>query len=1074
MLVVNKKPLCRRLLLLIAIVPLHSIFTVTSSFGQATEWNRDPSNYTNYDPSHGGTQLPSPVYSWVNIAGIGPNNSSPTAQMPLSPPNPYMQPTHEQTRAFIEQNAFLRNLDPTTKQNLIYGGPNSFVKPWQLQVQYLYGVENPFYKNGQVLSNWYLPTTWSSSSMGWQGVQSSGFLPSASPTTYSSSSGATTPYNPDYRPQVYQPPPAPSRVVPNNSQQPSSLRPFQTSTLATTTGNDLLASRPAAVTRAIESGERALALSESAGDKVGQITNHAALAQLLVQQGKLEQAFMHLSAAEAMAKTVANPRLQINNLQTRGAAYMSSGEFEKSLDAYREAMKLSRSLNDKASQAELFASSGWAFQSLGNIPRALGCYESAITLFTEVGNKDGEVRARMGIGSLYQALGEWNKASEQYIKAAPNASPTQYVRMIVSVAEIHQSLNQPLGALSRYNKALSLIRSTDDPSLEGAIWTGMGRAHMASRSYQKAQVDFEVALAKVKETGNRAAEAGVIASVGELNYWIALSSPTMNPKSRFLEALKDYSLALPIMGEVGDRLGEIGILTNTGLVYDAWGKSSKALPYYLEALQKMDELGTSARLEEFRLDLAGQSASLYQRAILLEASLHHMEEAFDLSERARARAFLDQLGNRRIDLANHLPTDFSLREEKLRAENISLQRQLGQEFAKPGPDVNAERTLALRSRVSTVRKEHQDLVNQLKLSNPEYASFLSISPLTLREAQQQLAPDVTVLSYYTAPEMTLAFVLTRDSFHVSKLPVSEVELYLAVTTFLDFSGTSEVPPSLKPLYKRLIAPVKSQLKTSKLAVVPYGVLHGLPFAALTSDGKNLLGDNYEVFYLPSVSVLPYIHARVKPGGSQALVLANDQEEGLPRLTYAEGEARAVASLWGAQPLLGEAATASILRSKAGDYDIVHLIAHMDFDSQHPQSSRIIFGGAKGNDGPLELNDVFGLDLRKTNLVVLSGCQSQRGSRTRGDDVLGLSRAFIYAGSPSVIASLWSVDDDATQQLMIAFYTHLKEGLSKADALRSAQGDVRHKYPNPFYWAGFVLTGDPGQMGASSSVASSTN
>jgi CHAT domain-containing protein/Tfp pilus assembly protein PilF len=819
-----------------------------------------------------------------------------------------------------------------------------------------------------------------------------------------------------------------------------------------------------------------LALSESAGDKVGQITNHAALAQLLVQQGKLDQAFMHLSVAETMTKAVGDPRLQANLLQTRGAAYMSSGEFEKSLDAYREAMKLSRSLNDRGGQAELFASSGWAFQSLGNIPRALGCYESAITLFAEVGNKDGEVRARIGMGSLYQALGEWNKASEEYMRAAPSASDEQYARMLVSVAEIHQSLNQPLDALSGYKKALTLIRSANDqdPTLEGAIWAGLARSQMSAGSYQVAEFYFAKAMAKIKESGNRAAEAGIIASIGELNYWTALSSPTINPKTRFTEALKEYGLALPMMREMGDRLGEIGILTNTGLVYDAWGKPREALPYYLEALQKMDELGTSARLEEFRLDLAGQSASLYQRAILLEASLHHMEEAFDLSERARARSFLDQLGNHRIDLAKHPPSDFSLSEEKLRAENVSLQRQLGQELAKPGPDVNPERTLSLRTRLSAVRKEYEDLVHQLKVSNPEYASFLSISPLTLGEAQQQLAPDVTVLSYYTTPEMTLAFVLTRDSFHVSKLSVSELELFLAVTTFLDFSGTSDMPPSLKTLFKRLIAPVKSQLKTSRLAVVPYGVLHGLPFAALTPDGQHFLGDDYSVFYLPSLSVLPHIHARVKTGGSQALVLANDQEEGLPRLSYAEGEARAVASLWGSQPLLGEAATASMLRSKAGEYDIVHLIAHFDFDSQHPQSSRIILGRTKANDGPLELHDVFGLDLRKTNLVVLSGCQSQRGSRTRGDDVLGLSRAFIYAGTPSVIASLWSVDDDATQQLMIAFYTHLKEGLSKAEALRGAQADIRHKYPNPFYWAGFVLTGDPGQAGTSRLLASSKN
>jgi CHAT domain-containing protein len=981
---------------------------------------------------------------------------------PPSPPSPMLSPTWNQTQRFIENHPALKNLDPISKMTLVYGGPGSSAI---LNSQYLNnGQPNPFYQNGQVVPNWYLPTTWSSRQMNWMGVQPNGFLPSASPTTYSWSSGVT-PYNPssyapNYRPPVYQPP-TPTRVTPNSSQQPTGLRPP-------------LAFRPSAVAKAVENSQRALALSESAGDKVGQITNHAALARLFVQQGNLDQAFMHLSVAETMSKAVGDPRLQANLLQTGGAAYMSSGEFEKSLDAYRQAISILKPLGDEVGQAEVYTSIGWAYQSLGDVPHALTSYQGAQELFIKAGNKGGEVRASLGIGSLYQSIGEFNKATEQYAKALPIVSLDQYVRMIVSVAEMHQSLHLPNQALTRYEKALLLIRSPGDATLEGSILAGMGRCHMTLGSYDKAQNDFERARAKMKGADNRLGEAGVITSIGELNYWIAVSSPTVNPKSRFLEALRDYNEALPMMREGGDRIGEIGILTNTGLVYDAWGKSREALPYYLEALRKMDELETSARLEEFRLDLAGQSASLYQRAILLEASLHHMQEAFDLSERARARSFLDQLGNRRIDLGNHRSADFSIREEKLRQENILLQRQLGQELAKPGPEMSPERTRSIQAQLFAVRKEYEDLVTQLKLSNPEYASFLSISPLTLREAQQQLARDVTVLSYYTTADMTLAFVLTRDSFHVSKLSVTELQLFLAVTTFLDFSGQSDVPPSLKLLYKSLIAPVKSQLKTSKLAVVPYGVLQGLPFAALTPDGQHFLSDSYAVFYLPSVSVLPYIRARVKSGGSQALVLANDQEEGLPRLSYAEGEARSVASLLGTQPLLGDAATTSVLRSKAGDYDVVHLIAHFDLDSQHPQSSRIILGQSKGNDGSLELNDIFGLDLRKTNLVVLSGCKSQRGNRTRGDDVIGLSRAFIYAGSPSVVASLWSVDDDATQQLMIAFYTHLKEGLTKAEALRIAQADIRRKYPNPFYWAGFVLTGDPGQVDASKLLASSIN
>ena len=121
---------------------------------------------------------------------------------------------------------------------------------------------------------------------------------------------------------------------------------------------------------------------------------------------------------------------------------------------------------------------------------------------------------------------------------------------------------------------------------------------------------------------------------------------------------------------------------------------------------------------------------------------------------------------------------------------------------------------------------------------------------------------------------------------------------------------------------------------------------------------------------------------------------------------------------------------------------------------------------------MELHQIYGLDLRNTNLVVLSGCESLLGRRSRGDDIVGLNRAFIYAGASSVIASLWSVDDEATQELMTAFYRYLKQGLTKAASLRAAQKDLRVKYPNPYYWAAFVLTGDPGTRDNSGLAANS--
>lgn len=1033
----------------------------------------------------------------VNL-GISPTYNVP--QQPINSPNPYSQPTQADTRLYIDSHPALQNLLPYQKELIQNGAGNIF-----LSGPYLWnGQQNPFYQNGKVVPNWYIPSTWSSPLMTWSGVQPNGFLPSTTTSTINSfnRSTATTTYTapPSTPPRV--PPtldqPRPRTFNPNQREpQPSKMDPQEMGNIRIAQPLPSTLGPSASDLRiATSSRERALALSETAGDKVGQATNHAALAELFVQQGQLDLAFNHIHAAENISTSAADPALHLEILRTKGTAYMAAGSFENAIQAYEEALA-AMPLADTAGQAQIETSLGWAHQSIGDIQQALKSYRHAQILFHQAGDKDGEVNTALAVGSLYESIGEPEKAVEQYRSVALTATKAQLARMLVSTAETWLAVNRPEEALKRYEKALSLIHPPDKPvspfpvflppwedgssetssgekiSLEISILAGMGRSHMAMSHFWQAGQNFAKALEKAKASENRSAEASIIASLGELAFWNEIGHPQLdcfqtNPfgtvcswkKRGFAQALKNYDEALTLMRAAANRTGEIGILTNTGLVYDAKGKREKALFYYGQALQQMDDLEKAARLEEFRINIASQSSALYQRAIELEASRHHMEEAFDLSERARARTLLDELGNPRI--GRNAPASFLQREKHLRLENITLRRQLGQELAKPFPEINPQKTESLQARLTAVRAEYEDAVGQVKLSNPEYASFLSIAPLTLHEAQQQLDPDVTLISYFTTPQMTLAFVLTRKSFHAEKLPVTSGKLSMAITTFLDFAGESENSPALKFLYKSLIEPIKDKLKTSKLIVVPHGVLHDLPFAALTPDGQSYLNDRYTIVYLPSTSILPYVRFRMKFRSNKALILANDQEQGVPHLNYAYDEALAVASLFGTQPLLGAEATASALRANASDANIVHLIAHYDLDMNHPGSTRILLGQDEENDEPLDLNYVASLDLRNTSLVVLSGCQTQLGKRSRGDDVIGLSRAFLYAGSPSVIASLWSVDDDATEKLMIAFYTHLKEGLDKAESLRIAQADIRRQFPNPYYWAGFVLTGDPGE------------
>jgi CHAT domain-containing protein len=237
-----------------------------------------------------------------------------------------------------------------------------------------------------------------------------------------------------------------------------------------------------------------------------------------------------------------------------------------------------------------------------------------------------------------------------------------------------------------------------------------------------------------------------------------------------------------------------------------------------------------------------------------------------------------------------------------------------------------------------------------------------------------------------------------------------------------------------------------------------------------------LVDDYTLTILPSASALPFIQKNAQQtaysGQPSVLILSNPvtadydtiasmttTRDSLGSLPFAEKEAKAIAALFGVEPLIGGAATESAVREKVNEANILHLAAHGKFNHLAPLNSLIALAPDEANDGWLTVGEAYRLNLKNTNLVVLSACETNLGDLSVGDELVGLTRALIYAGTPSVVASLWAVEDEATWLLMERFYTHLKDGLSKAEALRLAQIEVRAEYPNPYYWAGFVLGGD---------------
>jgi CHAT domain-containing protein len=442
--------------------------------------------------------------------------------------------------------------------------------------------------------------------------------------------------------------------------------------------------------------------------------------------------------------------------------------------------------------------------------------------------------------------------------------------------------------------------------------------------------------------------------------------------------------------------------------------------------------------------------------------------AFQFSERARARAFLDALATGEVQLSDNSAQALVAAEQEAYAVRRAAQDALAKASAANPPDPAL--ATKLKQQLAAAEQSHQEALDAIAQHGGQLAGLVpqrNNSVLDRAAIQKLLDPQTTLVSYYVLDDRTLAFVLTHARFEVVVIEPGLDELRQAIVTLRDFPNKADAhSAAVLQLDAWLLAPLREQnlLTTPHLAIVPHRVLHYLPFAAL-SDGTRYLIDDYTLTVLPNVSSLPFIQANASHPLAKPLILGNPDGT----LRYAQREAQAIAQIYGSQPLLGPAATEAELHEQAAQAGIVHIAAHGRFDPNAPLASSIALASAGDSDGKLEVQEVYGLKLSAAGLVVLSACETQinelneRNVVSAGDEVVGLTRALFFAGTPSVVATLWKVDDAASALLMERFYTHLHDGMGKAAALRQAQQEVREQYPSPYYWAGFVLSGESGPV-----------
>lgn len=503
------------------------------------------------------------------------------------------------------------------------------------------------------------------------------------------------------------------------------------------------------------------------------------------------------------------------------------------------------------------------------------------------------------------------------------------------------------------------------------------------------------------------------------------------------------------------------------------------------------------RLEAIRASVKSADAfsdhsstySIYEQMVRVLLKQNRADEAFDYLQRARSKKLQDNLRLSSVKSPNPAIQQLLDRAANLQGRLQTVRAQLADEQALPEDSRDAKKVENLTALVASTQAEFFNVSNQLKDKFPNYEKVVSVKPKELKKAQRTLPPGALLLQYAPLGDTLYIFAVTRDDLKIYTPPVQPAVLKAKIREFRQAidgaadNATKGITPTLASdpatretltsLYDMLLQPVAEDIaKADIVAIIPTQELYYLPFHALAHpdatapDGLKFFIEEKPVAYLAAADVLSVVQSRDEARlGKGLLALGDPAAAGQPgSLPEARQEVTAIAKLYpAAEALVGDRATkAVLLEPGATKHRALHLAAHGVLDAVQPDRSFIQLAPSGRDDGKLRVGEIYGLDLNAVDLVTLSACRTALGEGDPdGSEITSLAESFSSAGTPTVVASLWSVEDQSTRKLMEAFYNNWAAGKPKAASMRAAQVTLLQNPAtrHPFYWAPFEVLGD---------------
>jgi CHAT domain-containing protein/Tfp pilus assembly protein PilF len=855
---------------------------------------------------------------------------------------------------------------------------------------------------------------------------------------------------------------------------------------------------------AIKKYEAAEVIWREIGDVAKQANSLQNAGAIYQKLGDTTSALGYYDRALVLARSVGDKNIEADTLITTGQSYGILGDTRRSIETYKQALALAREIKDRTLESIAVVSLGFVSDAGGDKQSALNYYNEALPVVRALADPRGESTVLINIGAVHHSLGDADRAIEYFEQALPLIVKLGDARResagLNNLAAAYNTLGNQQKAIETYKKSLVIKLKAGDRLGEAITLDSLAGIYSDLGDKQNALGLYTQSLTIARELKARGREASTLSNIGRLYL----------SQNDFQKSFEYFSHSLPIRREVGDIFGESKTLSNQAQAERGRGNLNEALGLIGQSIKIIESVRASLVSPDLRASYFAASQEYYRFQISLLMAMHtagagkgYDALALQTVERSRARGLLDILNEAKNEVRQGVDPALIEREKKLRFE---LNAKDGE---RRKAKITAE-AAALDKDIQDLSASYQDLQTEIRLKNPRYAALVQPQPLGLTEMQRLLDADTLLLAYSLGSDESFLWVVSQSSLKTFRLPKQAV-IESKARAFYDAAKNQEKSGEAKDaaadLGKILLGPAIAELGKKRLAVIADGILDYIPFAALTTSASTgpLIID-HEIVNLPSASVLASLRrdtAGRKPAPKAVAVFADpvfdvsdtrviaDENKGpknvdrdidlsravrdtgtngvLPRLPGTRREAATILSFAPESARRREvdfaASIESVRNAETSNYRIIHFATHGLLNSVNPELSGIVLSlvDEKGNprDGFLRLNEIYNLKM-PADLVVLSACQTALGKNIKGEGLVGLTRGFMFAGSPRVVASLWTVDDQATSELMKHFYEGiLKSKKSPAAALRDAQITMLRskRFNSPYFWAGFTIQGE---------------